>query len=50
MGRVHLVENEPVAVSSTGLRRILADGETPPDGTLAPLVLKYLQKYPNLYA
>lgn len=44
-GRVHFVENEPLAVSSTELRRRLAAGEAIPDGWLAPRVVRYLLKY-----
>ena len=47
--RLRFVENPPVAISSTRLRRMLAAGDAPPTETLAPLVLQYLQKYPNLY-
>lgn len=47
--RMHWVPNEPVETSSTELRRLLADGEEIPLGLLPDLVLKYLQKYPNLY-
>jgi nicotinate-nucleotide adenylyltransferase len=49
-GRLHLVANRPVDVSSTRLRRILAERLDPPPGWLPDLVLKYLRKYPNLYA
>lgn len=49
-GHLRFVENDPVAISSTGLRRLLAEGGELPEGALSPLVLKYLQKYPNLYA
>ena len=44
-GRVDFVENAPLAVSSTEIRRCLADGETVPDGWLAPRVVRYLSKY-----
>lgn len=49
-GRLHFLTNPPVDVSSTELRAILARGETPPPGTVSELVLKYLAKYPDLYA
>ena len=49
-GRVHFVPNRPLEVSSTELRRRLAEGEEIPDQWVPPLVLKYLRKYPNLYA
>jgi len=44
-GRVHFVENAPLAVSSTEVRRLLAAGEAVPDGWLAPRVVRYLAKY-----
>lgn len=44
-GRVHFVENAPLAVSSTEVRRRLAEGETIPDDWLAPRVVRYLAKY-----
>ncbi len=46
--RVHFVDNEPVAVSATVLRRRLAAGEDPPPGALPESVLKYIRKY-SLY-
>jgi len=46
---LHWVPNEPVAASSTELRRLLSRAESIPDGVVPDLVLKYLQKYPNLY-
>lgn len=46
---VHWVSNEPVEISSTALRRMLATGHEPPPGMVPDLVLKYLRKYPNLY-
>ena len=49
-GRLHLIENEPVAASSTDLRCLLAEGRELPRGVVPPLVLEYLQKYPHLYA
>ena len=49
-GRVRFVENEPVDVSSTALRALLAAGAEPSPGQVPDLVLKYLRKYPNLYA
>ena len=48
-GRVHLVRNEPVSVSSTELRRLLRSGEPVPEGWVPDLVIQYLKKYPNLY-
>ena len=44
-GRLVAVEHEPVAVSATELRAILARGEEPPAGSLHPLVLDYARKY-----
>ncbi len=44
-GSVHFVENAPLAVSSTEVRRRLAAGEAIPDGWLAPRVVRYLAKY-----
>jgi len=44
-GRVLLVEHEPVPVSATELRAVLARGEHPPAGTIHPLVLDYARKY-----
>jgi nicotinate-nucleotide adenylyltransferase len=44
-GRVHFVENEPLAVSATEIRRRLRAGEPIPDGWLAPRVVPYLAKY-----
>jgi nicotinate-nucleotide adenylyltransferase len=44
-GKVHFVENVPLAVSSTEVRRRLAAGETIPEGWLAPRVVRYLSKY-----
>lgn len=43
--RLHIVRNEPVEVSSTGIREALASGQRPPDGWVPELVLKYLLKY-----
>ena len=42
--RVHRVENPPVEVSSTGLRRALAMGGRRPPG-IPELVFRYLKKY-----
>ena len=44
-GGVHFVENAPLAVSSTEVRRRLAAEEAMPDGWLAPRVVRYLSKY-----
>lgn len=44
-GRVLLLHQEPVDVSSTELRLLLSRGETPPPGTLPGLVLDYARKY-----
>jgi len=44
-GRVHYVEHEPVAASSTEIRRLLAKGDTVPAGWLQPRVLEYVKKY-----
>lgn len=49
-GRLHWVENTPVEVSSTELRRRLAAGGDLPPGVVPELVVEYLRKYPNLYA
>ncbi len=43
--RVHFVDNLPLAVSSSEVRRLLAAGERIPDGWLAPRVVRYLSKY-----
>lgn len=44
-GRVHFIENAPLAASSTEIRRRLAAGEAIPDGWLSPRVVRYLSKY-----
>lgn len=44
-GRLHFVENEPVALSSTEIRDLLARGETPPANAMPPRVLDYILKY-----
>ncbi|MEO8195311.1 MAG: nicotinate-nucleotide adenylyltransferase [Thermoanaerobaculia bacterium] len=44
-GNVHFVENAPLAVSSTEVRRRLAAGEAIPEGWLVPRVVRYLAKY-----
>jgi len=44
-GRVLLLHQQPVDVSSTQLRRILSRGEAPPPGALPGLVLDYARKY-----
>lgn len=44
-GRLLFVENEPVPVSATALRAILAAGGEPPAGAIHPLVLDYARKY-----
>ena len=44
-GSVHFVENAPLAVSSTEVRRRLAAGEAIPDDWLSPRVVRYLSKY-----
>lgn len=49
-GRVRWVANAPVEISSTELRRRLASGGELPPGLVPELVLKYLRKYPDLYA
>jgi nicotinate-nucleotide adenylyltransferase len=46
---LHWVPNDPVEASSTELRRLLSTGAPIPDGVVPDLVLRYLQKYPNLY-
>lgn len=45
---VRFVANQPVPVSATELRRLLAAGARPPEGWLPDLVLEYIQKY-DLY-
>lgn len=45
---VSFITNQPVAVSATELRRMLAEGTQPPAGWLPELVLEYIQKY-DLY-
>lgn len=42
---VQFVENAPLAVSATEVRRRLAAGEPIPAGWLAPRVVRYLSKY-----
>jgi len=44
-GRIVAVPHEPVAVSATELRAILARAEEPPAGSIHPLVLDYARKY-----
>lgn len=44
-GRVLVVEHEPVPVSATELRAVLARGGEPPAGSMHPLVLDYARKY-----
>lgn len=46
--RVAFIANQPVAVSATELRRVLAEGGEPPAGWLPDLVLEYIHKY-HLY-
>jgi nicotinate-nucleotide adenylyltransferase len=46
--RVCFITNDPVAVSATELRRLLAEGAETPEGWLPDLVLEYIHKY-NLY-
>ncbi len=46
--RVCFITNQPVAVSATKLRRMLAEGGQPAEGWLPELVLEYIHKY-NLY-
>ena len=43
--RVQFLANRPVAISSTGLRRLLAAGEDPPPRTVPRSVLQYIRKY-----
>jgi nicotinate-nucleotide adenylyltransferase len=47
-GHVHVVAGEPVDLSSTELRQVLARGDEPPAGALPPLVVDYIRKY-SLY-
>jgi len=44
-GRVHLLKQPPVDVSSTLVRERLAAGEPLPAGALPDLVVRYVQKY-----
>lgn len=44
-GRVHLVENSPVDLSSSEIRQILGQGEPLPPDSLHPRVLRYADKY-----
>lgn len=44
-GRVTIVERQPVDLSSSAIRALLAAGEEPPPGALPPLVLEYVRKY-----
>jgi nicotinate-nucleotide adenylyltransferase len=44
-GRVIVLEQRPVDLSSSRIRELLAAGEEPPPGALAPLVLEYVRKY-----
>jgi len=44
-GRVLLLQQEPVDVSSTQLRQILSRGEVPPPGAMPGLVVDYARKY-----
>ena len=46
--KVCFVANQPVSVSATDLRRLLAEGARPPEGWLPGLVLEYIRKY-DLY-
>jgi nicotinate-nucleotide adenylyltransferase len=46
--KVCSVANQPVSVSATELRRLLAEGAQPPEGWLPDLVLEYIRKY-DLY-
>jgi len=46
--KVCFITNQPVPVSATELRRLLAEGDQPPDGWLPDLVLEYIHKN-NLY-
>lgn len=44
-GRLLTVEHEPVPVSATALRAVLAAGDEPPAGSMHSLVLNYARKY-----
>lgn len=44
-GRVTFIEHEPVDLSATAIRALLARGEAPPPGSLARSVLDYVCKY-----
>ncbi len=44
-GRVTILEQTPVDLSSSGIRALLAAGEEPPPAALSPLVLEYARKY-----
>ncbi|MEM8960621.1 MAG: nicotinate (nicotinamide) nucleotide adenylyltransferase [Acidobacteriota bacterium] len=47
-GKIRFLTNQPVTVSSTELRDLLARGELPRSGQLPRLVLDYIRKY-DLY-
>jgi nicotinate-nucleotide adenylyltransferase len=47
-GRVEVPPLTPCSISSTRLRRMLAEGERPPDGWLPDLVVEFIDKY-HLY-
>lgn len=49
-GRIQWVTNTPIEVSSSEVRRRLTAAGDLPSGWVPELVLKYLRKYPNLYA
>ena len=43
--RVRFLDNRPVRISSTRLRRLLAAGQDPPPRTMPKVVLQYIRKY-----
>jgi len=44
-GRIHFVDHQPMAISSTEIRERLATGQALLDGTVPDLVLQYIHKY-----
>ncbi len=47
-GRLHFVDNPPLPISSTELRRQMAAGKLPEPDIVPPLVIDYIRKY-DLY-
>ncbi len=44
-GRLHTVANPPLDISSTAVREAFFRGESPPEGSIKPMVLDYIHKY-----